>query len=241
MKTITVYARKVVAAELIRWLDASRAADIRQVVIAGEEIAVASAARDAGARVLSWMQRQEIEPTDLAVSLLFPKRLRADQLSLARLGAINFHPAPLPEYRGVGGYNLAILEGLTQWAVTAHYMTETIDAGPIIDVEWFPFDPESATIASLMDKSNGVLSTQAKRVIKAAVEADGPLPTIPNEGGRYVDRNELEAMKRIEPGDDVARKVRAFWFPPYRGAYVEIDGKAYTLVDDDLLRDHDPS
>ena len=241
MKSITVYARKTVAAELIRWLGTTGAAEITQVVVASEEEAVTSAARHVGARVLSWSQRQEIEPTDLAVSLLFPMRLRADQLTLARLGAINFHPAPLPDYRGVGGYNIAILEGLTQWAVTAHYMTETIDAGPIIDVEWFSFDSMSATVASLMAQSNGVLGAQAKRVIQAAIEAEGQLPTIPNEGGRYVDRKELEAMKRIEPGDDVARKVRAFWFPPYRGAYVEIDGGAYTLVDDELLRGYDPT
>ena len=65
MTTLTVYARRIVAADLIRWLHATGLAEIRQVVIAGNEEAVVSAASDTGARVLLWSQRQAIEPTDL--------------------------------------------------------------------------------------------------------------------------------------------------------------------------------
>ena len=47
------------------------------------------------------------------------------------------------------------------------------------------------------------------------------LPTTPNIGGRYVSRDEMEATKQIHDGDNIEKKIRAFWFPPYDGAYVK--------------------
>ena len=39
----------------------------------------------------------------------------------------------------------------------------------------------------------------------------------------------------MRPGDDLARKLRAFWYPPWPGAVIEVDGRRLTLVDDALL------
>ena len=39
----------------------------------------------------------------------------------------------------------------------------------------------------------------------------------------------------MRPGDDLDRKLRAFWYPPWPGAVVEVDGRDLTLVDDELL------
>jgi methionyl-tRNA formyltransferase len=39
----------------------------------------------------------------------------------------------------------------------------------------------------------------------------------------------------VRPGDDVERKVRAFWYPPWPGAVLEVEGRELTLVDDSLL------
>ena len=35
--------------------------------------------------------------------------------------------------------------------------------------------------------------------------------------------------------EDLDLKTRAFWFPPYDGAYIEVNGKKYTLVDKEIL------
>ena len=50
-------------------------------------------------------------------------------------------------------------------------------------------------------------------------------------------------MKLIDmEKDDIARKARAFWFPPYDGAFIEIGGQKYTLVDRTILESlADPS
>ncbi|MEA2400488.1 MAG: methionyl-tRNA formyltransferase, partial [Thermoleophilaceae bacterium] len=38
-------------------------------------------------------------------------------------------------------------------------------------------------------------------------------------------------------GDDLARKLRAFWYPPWPGAVIDVDGRRLTLVDERLLAD----
>lgn len=173
---------------------------------------------------------------DFAVSFVYWRILKEPLLSHPPLGIINFHPAPLPEYKGTAGYNLAILEGLDEWAVSAHYIDAGIDTGGIVDVFRFSIDPEEETARTLERQSMGFLLRLYKKTVRRVTEAKGALPTMPNEGGRYVARKEMEAMKAIQPGDDVDRKIRAFWFPPYRGAYVEVDGKSYTLVNEHVLK-----
>jgi methionyl-tRNA formyltransferase len=39
----------------------------------------------------------------------------------------------------------------------------------------------------------------------------------------------------VSPGDDLERKLRAFWYPPHPGAVLEVDGRQVTLVDGQLL------
>jgi methionyl-tRNA formyltransferase len=50
-----------------------------------------------------------------------------------------------------------------------------------------------------------------------------------------VDREELESLRRVRPGDELDRKLRAFWYPPHPGAVIEVEGRTLTLVDDRLL------
>ena len=58
--------------------------------------------------------------------------------------------------------------------------------------------------------------------------------------GRYISRKEMEEMKRVDltrdSAEEVALKIRAFWFPPYDGANIEVNGTLYTLVDRELLK-----
>ena len=71
---------------------------------------------------------------DIAFSMLYWRILDRSFLDAAKYGIVNFHPAPLPAYKGVGGYNLAVLHSLKSWSVTAHYMDESIDTGPILSL-----------------------------------------------------------------------------------------------------------
>lgn len=173
---------------------------------------------------------------DLGISMLYWRKLRGGLISCPAKGIINFHPAPLPLYKGTAGYNLAILEGLSEWATSAHYIDDSIDTGPIIEVAAFPISPETETAQSLEQKCQNKLFEQFLRVIKSALSSPNRLPVTPNGPGRYVSRPEMESMKLVRDGDDLERKTRAFWFPPYDGAYVEVAGQRYTLVSQKMLQ-----
>ena len=47
-------------------------------------------------------------------------------------------------------------------------------------------------------------------------------------------------MKQILDGDNIEKKIRRLWFPPYDGAYVEINGQKYTLINRQLLEEIAP-
>lgn len=174
---------------------------------------------------------------DLGVSILYWRKLKEEFLSVPKLGTINFHPSPLPDYKGTGGYNFAILDGHTEWGVSAHYVDEDIDTGGIIEVSRFPIDFEYETCQSLEKKSVNELGRLIKRVLDRALGSGQLLSVKANIGGRYITRREMEIAKKIRLGDDVDRKVRAFWFPPYIGAYMLFDGKPFTLVNRHILSD----
>jgi methionyl-tRNA formyltransferase len=177
-----------------------------------------------------------LEGVDVVISFLFWKRIREPLISLGRVGCLNFHPAPLPDMRGLGGYNVAILEGRRAWGVSCHFVEPTFDTGDVVAVERFAIDPDSATALSLDIESQERLLELFKSVMAAAIAGE-ELPRTPQGEGRYVSRAELEELRRVRPGDDLDRKLRAFWYPPWPGAVIEVDGRVLTLVDERLLAD----
>jgi methionyl-tRNA formyltransferase len=180
------------------------------------------------------LQAAPPEDVDLVISFLFWKRIREPLLSLGQIGCLNFHPAPLPDLRGLGGINVAILEGMGEWGVSCHFVEPEFDTGDLVEVERFPLDPDTATAFSLDLESQARLFELFKRVLGRALAGE-ELPRTPQGEGRYVDRDEFEALRRVRPGDDVDRKLRAFWYPPYPGAVVEVDGRPLTIVSEDVL------
>ena len=175
----------------------------------------------------------DLEGVDVVISFLFWKRIRQPLISLGRVGCLNFHPAPLPDMRGVGGYNVAILEGRRDWGVSCHFVDESFDTGDLVSVERFPLEG-SATALSLDIECQERLFELFRRVLSRLL-AGGELPRSPQGEGRYVSREEVEHLRRVRPGDDVGRKLRAFWYPPWPGAVLELEGRTVTLVDEGLL------
>jgi methionyl-tRNA formyltransferase len=174
------------------------------------------------------------EDVDVVISFLFWKLIREPLVTLGRVGCLNFHPAPLPDLRGLGGYNVAILEGMRDWGVSSHFVDASLDTGDLVEVERFPIDPESATAFSLDLESQERLFGLFQRVVGTAIAGE-ELPRTPQGPGRYVDAGELERLRRVRPGDDLDRKLRAFWYPPHPGALLDVEGRDLTLVDEGLL------
>jgi methionyl-tRNA formyltransferase len=165
---------------------------------------------------------------DVVVSYLYPRRIRDPLLSCAPRGCLNFHPAPLPDFRGLGGINAAIAEGLSEWGVSAHYVDAGIDTGDLIRVDRFPFDSETATALSLDALAQRRLFDLYADVMTRLVWGGFADRTPQGPGGRYISRADFERMRVVRPGDDADRKARAFWYPPHAGAHAE--GSEATIV-----------
>lgn len=182
------------------------------------------------------LYRAPPEDVDVVISFLFWKLIREPLLSLGRIGCLNFHPAPLPDFRGLGGYNVAILEGRAEWGVSCHFVDEGYDTGDLVDVERFPIDGYRETALSLdlqsQERLLGLFQVVMRRVL-----AGEQLPRRPQGKGRYIDREQFESLRIVRPGDDLERKLRAFWYPPHPGAVIEVDGRPLTLIDERLLAD----
>jgi len=71
------------------------------------------------------------EQIDLLVNVCTPRRIRSGLLSEPRFGVINVHPGVLPKYRGASCCEWAIYYD-DPVGVSAHFMDEGLDSGPII-------------------------------------------------------------------------------------------------------------
>ncbi len=105
---------------------------------------------------------------EIIISFLFPVVIPKTVLTKSFYGGINFHPAPLPQYRGVHCATFAILNRENHFGTTCHYMTENIDDGPILGQNTFPIMLNDTEI-SLETKAKHFLLTLFKQVISQAL------------------------------------------------------------------------
>jgi methionyl-tRNA formyltransferase len=140
-------------------------------------------------------------------------------LASPRVGAFNLHPGPLPEYAGLNTIGWAIYNGVTEYAVTVHWMAPLVDSGPIAFAERFPVH-EAATALSL----SGECTRRGVRLLlnvldHAAIRPDR-IPKIPQDLAcrRYYARGDVPQGGRIDwllPAAQIARLARAFDYGPF--------------------------
>lgn len=235
--------RKKYSAELLEWT-LEQGIEV-EAVVTDSHFSNSPTALKAHSLNLPVISMEEAEETvmnknnriDLVVSYLFWKKIRKPLIRGPKYGCINFHPAILPDWRGTAGYNIAILNKLSEWGATAHYVDEEIDTGNIIKIYKFNFDYRIETAHSLEEKTQKIQMELYKSVLLDLKEGKViNSVTQSSEAGTYISREQMEDMKKIDSeNDDIDLKIQAFWFPPYTGAYVEIEGKKYTLINDFIL------
>lgn len=236
--------RKKYSAELLEWT-LGQGIHIEAVVTDSHfpNSPTAAKARSLNIPVVSMEEAEELvrhkeNEIDLVISYLFWKKIKEPLISGPKYGCINFHPAILPDWRGTAGYNVAILNKLSEWGATAHFVDEEIDTGNIIDIFKFNFDYRIETAHSLEKKTQTIQMELYKSVLldlKFGKEIISKAQD--SEEGIYISRRGMEEMKRINKDtDDIDTKIQSFWFPPYTGAYIELNGKKYTLVNDFILK-----
>ncbi len=182
--------------------------------------------------------KENFEKIDLVISYLYPKKIKEKLIQLPKIGCINFHPAPLPEFRGVSPYCFGILEDFPYWGVTCHYIDKEFDSGDIIKVKKFDVDLKKETSFSLEQKSQEHLLELFKSIIKIIFEGKD-LPRKEQGNGKYFSKKDFERLRQVDENDSeemISKKIRAFWYPPFSGAYIKIKNKEYTIINDDMLK-----
>lgn len=177
---------------------------------------------------------------DLGICYLHPRILKKEIIEFGNNNIVNFHPAPTQVHRGVAACCYCLLKDYKEWAVTAHFITTGIDDGDIVLQRKFPLQ-EGLTGKSAEE----LIQKESLELLKNVVQlfmTSKQIPRIPQGTfqGTYYSRKQLEQDKVVDMNDTpdiIDHKIRAFWFPPYHGANIEIGGKKYSLVNEELLKE----
>lgn len=252
IKKAILLGRKPGAAKALKWL-LGNGIKVPFVVADPNEkytLTLKETAEDLGVPVYTddetvyWMIQngtKAIKNVDLVISYLHNKKIRKILFELGAMGCINFHPAPLPDYKSSAGYNMAILDKKEHFGASVHFIdSEKFDSGPIIKVKQFPINSDVETAFSLERKTQQKLFQLFVETMEDFM-ITGSVATHPNCGGLYLNRQQLENLKMIDPQKDspeeIDRKIRAFFFPPHHGAKIILAGKEYTLINKGILED----
>jgi methionyl-tRNA formyltransferase len=117
---------------------------------------------------------------DLLVVFGFNWRLPQEVLRMPRLGVLNIHPSALPRYRGPSPVLWAVRNGDPSIGLTAHRMSETIDAGPILaQAEGIPL-PDDVTHQDVWELTRAAVPGLLADALDRIVSGDPGTPQ--NEG-----------------------------------------------------------
>ncbi|WP_310557138.1 formyltransferase family protein [Flavobacterium sp.] len=88
-----------------------------------------------------WLQNHQ---PDVVFIKTFPWKIPASVLSIPRFGFINFHYAPLPQFRGTNPLFWMIRNRESTGGVTVHQIDENLDTGDILLMKEVPIYPEAS-------------------------------------------------------------------------------------------------
>ena len=114
----------------------------------------------------------ELKPFELGVSYCYPRKIKEPLLSIPSKGFINYHPGPLPKYKGPKESTDAINNKEMYWGVTVHKMDENYDTGRIIEVLEIELHEPPTSTMELGAVSHYFLFELFKKTIKKIYESN---------------------------------------------------------------------
>lgn len=166
---------------------------------------------------------------DVGISFMYQYKVPAKEVNTHTW--FNFHPAPLPEYKGRNLCYHAIMNGEKEFGTTVHYMDEGFDSGRIIDCFRFQI---------LEDETAESLSKFTIQQCKAQFQAYFPdilegkiFETTENVGGTYFQKDSISDLAlAISPDSFSGKSIRAIYYPPYYPK-IRVGNVTYKLIKDD--------
>lgn len=144
---------------------------------------------------------------------------------------LNLHNAKLPDYKGHNSINHAIVNNDAEYTTTIHWIDEEVDAGDIAyeaSVSISEDDTAFSLYQETLKNSELILNELFRDIILGDVKR-----TPMKKGGRFygkVSLDDLRDITDIVDANEISRRVRACYFPPYEPAYIIINGKKNYVV-----------
>ena len=163
----------------------------------------------------------------LVVSMGAPFLFRDRHLNAVSGQAINVHGAPLPEYRGGGGYSWRIMNADRRGAVLIHQVTPGIDDGPLLHRRDYLFPKELTTPGDFQAYAREQ-DAPALIALVGEILDRGELPNPVEQTGNptYFPRLATDIHGAIDwtwDAPDLVTFIRAF-SDPYAGAFTQCRG-----------------
>ncbi len=192
-----------------------------------------------GERLLMWLRDQpcrvvqaetenrpvrEFSEYDLGLAFLYIHRIPASEVSRPYRW-VNFHPGPLPEYRGRDLAYHCIMNGERRFGASIHYMNEEYDSGEIIHVERFDIH-DGDTAGDVVERSHQILENLFRSYVPRLL--GGTVPSSKQEGGRYYAKAPIDDV--IPLTSEQERHVRAVTALPDFHARVKIGRRTFRMV-----------
>jgi methionyl-tRNA formyltransferase len=155
---------------------------------------------------------------DLLVNVHSLFVLGPDVVRAPRIGSLNLHPGPLPEYAGLNAPSWAIYQGETRHAATLHWMEAGIDTGPVAYRTSFAIE-DADTGLSLTAKCVRHGVPLLSRLIADAARDPSSIPALEQDlrRRRYFGREVPNEGRLIwaAPAGEIVRFVRAADYSPF--------------------------
>ncbi len=169
---------------------------------------------------------------DMIISVQHCWILTNEILSAVNGQAFNLHMAKLPQYKGHYPFVHAILNDEREYSVTLHWMTPKVDYGDIAYEATFPIEPKD-TAFDLYHKACDASIAIFRHLVGDVARARTPPAREMSGFHRFYSRNSLRDIEQVidlTDKDEIDRKSRALFFPPFTPAYAMIGGKRIYLL-----------
>ncbi|MEP5762606.1 MAG: formyltransferase family protein [Litoreibacter sp.] len=166
---------------------------------------------------------------DAIVSTNWRRQIPERIFKLSKLGTVNIHDALLPSYGGLSAEQWVVLKGETKTGVTVHFVSEQMDAGPIILSEAFEIDNYD-TAETISSKQLEIYPRIiCKALSKISEEGFQPECRNPDEYVRYHSLSRRDAKLSFDKSPtEIARQMRA-WSGKFGGCWLDVGETRYNL------------
>ncbi len=168
---------------------------------------------------------------DVIVSTNWRRKIPSEVFLLGRIGAVNIHDALLPKYGGLSAEQWVILNGESETGVTVHFVTNLMDAGPI--VHQIPFDIDENDTAEMIASKQldiyPVIICEALKKLRASNFK--PKSYDPSEYTRFHALKKQDArLQFCESPEYINKQIKA-WSGQFGDCWVEVGNQKYWVID----------